>query len=78
MFPVLIGSQGSFHLPTVRTYFSRRTFSTLAAMLFPSGERDEGVGEGKRKSFLSFPYPLSSLPDENNVAAPYAEIRLRH
>jgi len=38
-------------------------------MLFPSGERDEGAGEGKRKGFLSFPSPSLSLRDENNMAA---------
>ena len=38
-------------------------------MLFSSDERDEGAGEGKRKSFLSYPSPLLSLPDENNMAA---------
>ena len=53
----------------MQAHFSRRTFSTLADMLLPSGERDEGTGEEKRKSFLSLPSPSLSLRDENNMTA---------
>lgn len=43
-------------------YFSTRTYSTLAAILFPSGKRDED--RARRGAF--------SFPDENITAVPYA------